>query len=522
MFGRFRLRISLARKISLLFGAAVLSTIAVTLAFPWLQMRALTEQAMLLQAKQAASAAHQMVDLSDPDWASHQRTLESRWPLLAKELDLRAACPRLVPATFDLWRGTGFLREAAERFTEHPWQRYHWRIQDDGKLFRFALAVRGLESDPYPRALRGVIDVRLPMPWERAMWNTIITGLAGASGAVLAILVFYMATQRLVLSRVQRLRDVAEQVTAGDLDLRAAIRSRDEFQDLSDAFDNMLAHLREAQEQQERINRSLDIRLGELAQANVALYESNRLKSEFLANVSHELRTPLVSIIGFAELLRDAGTGSSSNGHRLVRYTENILSSSRGLLDLINDLLDLAKVEAGRMQVHVSEFSIEELVTDLADLVRPLADKKRQTLLLEIPPGLPRMTSDSGKIKQILYNLMNNAIKFTPPEGTITLGVDCPNPESICLTVRDTGPGIPVEQQAEIFEKFRQLDASKTREHPGTGLGLAITKELVNILGGAITLQSREGQGSTFSVTLPVTIPSQAAVRMVVNLAEAG
>jgi signal transduction histidine kinase len=345
-----------------------------------------------------------------------------------------------------------------------------------------------------------------------------VTALAGASGAVLAILAFYMIAQRLVLTPVTALRRVAEQVAKGDLDVRARLTTRDEFQKLSEAFDNMLTSLNAAHEEQRKINRSLDVKLGELAEMNVALYESNRLKSEFLANVSHELRTPLVSIIGFAELLKDASGHPELDAKRIGRYSENILTSGRSLLDLINDLLDVGKIEAGRLELHLSEFSIAELCSDLIDFVRPLADKRNQSLDLHVASDLPRCRSDSGRIKQILYNLLSNAVKFTPPGGHISLGVQREDAERIRLSVCDTGPGIPPEQHEAVFEKFRQLDSSATREHAGTGLGLAITRELVALLGGHIKLQSTPGQGTTFVATLPIHT-DQAAPRPPLRLA---
>ena len=496
------LRVPLARKISLLFGAAVLLTISATLLFPWLQMTALNEQSLLWQAKRVASTAYQAVDVHGPDWKAMQASLDGQWSQLVRELGLLTIQrPVLVRMGSE---GPGFQKDAVERLSRNPGQRYYWREQDDGRLFRFAMAVRGTDVDAHPDVLRGIIDVALAIPQDAGIWNTVVTVLAGASGAVLAILVFYIVTQRLVLSPVTTLRHAAERVTTGDNLVRASIASGDEFQELSDAFNDMVAHLKAAQEEQRKINRSLDIRLGELAETNVALYESNRLKSEFLANVTHELRTPLVSIIGFAELLRDASQNPDVDQTRLGRYSENILASGRSLLDIINDLLDLAKIEAGKLELHVSEFSMTELCADLIDFIRPLADKRNQRLDSHLPPDLPRFRSDSGKIKQILYNLLSNAVKFTPTGGAISLTAERDGEQQVRLIVRDTGPGIPDAQRQAIFEKFHQLDSSETREHAGTGLGLAITKDLVQMLGGRIELESTSGAGSTFMVMLPI------------------
>lgn len=498
------LRGSLARKISLLFGTAVLLIITVTLFFPWLQMTALNEQALLLQAKRVAAAAYQRIDIHQPDWIRANAKLAQLWPGLVRELGLPPFQPTLVrdgPIV-----GAGFQRKAIRHLQRNVHEPYYWRIQRDGTVFRFAMAVRSTEADAHPRRLRGIIDVSLPMAQSPAAWNLVVTALAGASGAVLAILVFYMVTQRLVLTPVRTLRAVAEKVTSGDIDVRSRIRSGDEFEELSGAVNNMLAHLKQAQEEQEKVNRSLDIRLGELAETNLALYESNRLKSEFLANVTHELRTPLVSIIGFAELLRDAWENPKTDRDRLARYSENILTSGRSLLDIINDLLDLAKIEAGKLELHITQFSLNELCQDLIDFVQPLADKRKQRLGLELAPNLPRCQNDSGKIKQILYNLMSNAIKFTPIGGSISLTVALKESGMVRLTVSDSGPGIPEDKRDAIFEKFRQLDSSTTREYEGTGLGLAITKELVSMLDGVIHLDRDAGPGATFVVVLPTTV----------------
>jgi len=495
---------SLARKISVLFGSAVLLTISVTLVFPWLQMKALNEQSMLWQAKRVASVTREGLDFVQSDWGRLQKQLNERWPTLARQLGLsEQERPTLLAVGQE---GPGFQSDAVQRLATDPNQQYYWRLQDDGRRFRFAMAVRRTGVETHPRSLRGIIDIRLPIPQVQGVWNSIATVLAGASGAVLAILVFYMVTQRLVLTPVRTLREVAEQVSTGDVGVRASIQSGDEFQELAEAFNDMLSHLKAAQDEQEKINRSLDIRLGEMAETNVALYQSNRLKSEFLANVTHELRTPLVSIIGFAELLRDAAEGKKTDPQRIARYSENILTSGRSLLDIINDLLDLAKIEAGKLDVHLSRFSIGELCHDLVDFVRPLADKRGQKVETCIAEDLPACRSDSGKIKQVLYNLLSNAIKFTPEGGVISFSADRIGEDRIRISVRDTGPGIEKEHRAEIFEKFRQLDASRTREYEGTGLGLAITKELVQMLRGTIGVESEPGEGALFVVELPVSI----------------
>ncbi|MCZ6684292.1 MAG: HAMP domain-containing sensor histidine kinase, partial [Planctomycetota bacterium] len=253
----------------------------------------------------------------------------------------------------------------------------------------------------------------------------------------------------------------------------------------------------------------LDTRLGELAERNVALFESNKLKSQFLANVSHELRTPLTSIIGFAELLREAAIGE---GGRVMRYSENIMASGRMLLGMINDLLDLAKIEAGRLNLHHSEINLKELADNLIDFMRPLAEKKKLLLVTNVPDDIPKIASDSGRIQQILYNLLSNAVKFTTDGDLVELSMRRLDDDRICIAVKDTGVGIPEDEIPIVFEKFRQLDGSMTREHSGSGLGLTISKELVTILGGSIQVTSQVGEGSVFSVVLPIKAPKEVRV----------
>ncbi|MEE8169950.1 MAG: ATP-binding protein, partial [Phycisphaerae bacterium] len=331
--------------------------------------------------------------------------------------------------------------------------------------------------------------------------------MAGALAGILAVLVFYIISQRLILSPVRELRHVADEVAAGNHSVRSRIETGDEFEDLARAFNSMLAHLQEKQEELRTINVSLDTRLGDLAERNVALFESNRVKSQFVANVSHELRTPLTSIIGFAELLREGGV---DDGDRRRRYLQNILDSGRMLLGLINDLLDLAKMEAGKFTLHRGAVNLRDMIQNLISFMQPLADKKELALVAEVGADVPEVVSDSGRIQQILYNLLSNAIKFSEPGGRVSTRIAREGDEHVVIVIEDTGIGIPAPQLADIFEKFRQLDGSMTREYGGAGLGLAITRELVHMLGGSISVRSEEGRGSEFRVLLPTSAPETA------------
>jgi signal transduction histidine kinase len=265
----------------------------------------------------------------------------------------------------------------------------------------------------------------------------------------------------------------------------------------------MLTNLKNSADQLRAVNKSLDLKLGQLAESNVALYESNRLKNEFLANVSHELRTPLNSILGFADLLKDTATVNADA--KSTRYIQNIVNSGRHLLELINDLLDLAKIEAGRMDVRPAAISLGDLFEGLISVLKPLSETKQLTIVPTISTDVPIIETDASKLQQVLYNFLSNAIKFSPPGGRIDLAAERVE-DGVRIAVTDRGPGIPPDKQSVIFEKFRQLDASVTRQHSGTGLGLAISKELTTLLGGAIGVNSLPGAGSTFWVMLPVSI----------------
>ncbi|MCA9283582.1 MAG: HAMP domain-containing histidine kinase, partial [Phycisphaerales bacterium] len=292
------------------------------------------------------------------------------------------------------------------------------------------------------------------------------------------------------------------------LTIRSSIHTGDDFEQLSDAFNTMLDQVQKSQEQLRTVNENLDLKVTELSEANIGLFESNRLKSEFLANVSHELRTPLNSIIGFAELLDEMAKADTAADPKRLRYLANILASARSLLDMINELLEMAKIEAGRMAVSVEAVSVPDIVEGLQTIMRPQAEAKRITVAARIAANLPVVETDPGKLQQILYNFMSNAIKFSPAGESVTIAAERVTRQDsspgVRLSVADRGPGIPYDMQDTIFEKFRQVDASHTREYAGTGLGLAICRELAELLGATVSLVSEPGHGATFFVELPL------------------
>jgi len=326
----------------------------------------------------------------------------------------------------------------------------------------------------------------------------ISTGLASA---ILLMGGSWLIVRYVVVKPVKHLKEVSDAITAGELNIRSEIQTGDEFEDLSHAFNRMLRTLVSMQDQLRKVNGDLDRKVDELAQANMALYQSNQLKSDFLATMSHELRTPLNSILGFSEVLLSGG----GLNEKQLKWVTNIKASGDRLLLLINDVLDLAKMEAGKMQVRIEEFSIHDVSEGLLNMFRPLAQKKNIALECHIDPGIPVIRQDASKIQQILWNLLSNAIKFTPEGGRVDLRAETDGVHLV-LSVVDTGVGIAEEDQEVIFEKFRQAGTALTREQGGTGLGLSIVRELAKLLGGDVTLKSELGRGSTFTATLPLDL----------------
>lgn len=249
----------------------------------------------------------------------------------------------------------------------------------------------------------------------------------------------------------------------------------------------------------------------ELRNTNARLEEASRLQSEFLANMSHELRTPMNAIIGFSDLLLELKLDKESR-----EYAQTIKNAGMNLLVLINDILDLAKIEAGRIELEHAPFDLRETVDNVASLFRIPAREKKLSFMVEIAPQLPALLyGDNNRLRQILINLVGNAMKFTAAgEVAIVIGLQSLASEQaqVVFSVRDSGIGIPPERQQAIFDKFTQADGSTTRKYGGTGLGLAICHQLVQLMGGSIAVKSVEGEGSSFFFTLPLKVARPDAV----------
>jgi len=239
----------------------------------------------------------------------------------------------------------------------------------------------------------------------------------------------------------------------------------------------------------------------EIEEKSRQLEVANRHKSEFLASMSHELRTPLNAVIGFSEVLLERMFGEIND--KQDEYLQDILSSGRHLLSLINDILDLAKIEAGRMELEVIDFHLPQAIDNAITLVRERAARRAITLAIEIDPRLGEIKGDERKVKQVLLNLLSNAIKFTPEGGHV--GVQAGLSDGFAeVAVTDTGVGIAPEDHEAVFEEFRQVGTDYAKKHEGTGLGLTLSRRFVELHGGKIWVKSQLGQGATFTFTLPV------------------
>lgn len=250
-------------------------------------------------------------------------------------------------------------------------------------------------------------------------------------------------------------------------------------------------------------------RSAELELQNRRIQEANRLKSEFLANMSHELRTPLNAIIGFAELLHDGQVDPASPTHQ--EFLADILASGRHLLQLINDVLDLAKVEAGKLEFRPEPVELPKLVGEVTAILRTLVAHKQLRVTTEVDPQVTGVVLDPQRFKQVAYNYLSNAIKFTPPGGEISVRVAPDGHDQFRFEVSDTGIGISETDQARLFVEFQQLETGAAKRHQGTGLGLALTRRLVEAQGGVVGVRSKLGEGSTFYAILPrqVTVTAE-------------
>ena len=323
------------------------------------------------------------------------------------------------------------------------------------------------------------------------------TGLLLAAGLVLAIVAsLYLA--RYMVRPIQAIQRGAVQLAAGKLDEQILVSTGDELQALAGQFNDMAAQLKASYA---GLERKVEERTSELQEKSVQLRVANQHKSEFLANMSHELRTPLNAVIGFSEVLREEMFGEVNA--KQAEYLEDIHSSGHHLLALINDVLDLSKIEANKMNLELSPLDVETTLADAMTLLRERGTRNGVVLDIQCPKPIGTWIADPRKVKQIMLNLLSNAVKFTPSGGRVTLRAELLLGE-VLISVSDTGIGIKPEDQELVFEAFRQASGDHLKKSEGTGLGLALARRFVELHGGQLTLQSEPGRGSKFTFNLPL------------------
>ena len=515
-------RVSLANKCLLLFGSAVVLIVAVALTAPWLRMNGLVDagqrevESALLEVwnaevqptteteggiERVGRARVRFIPAGAGERAAEEERLIQR---AARALERNPAEPRAARTT--AWEG------ATRVYRSAVWVPGAGQAADEAAL-PVGLAIVEWRSD----GAIGLLAV-----------NALYVVIAGVLVLGLATVVFYSIIHRIILSPVRTLKATAQRVREGDLSTRSDIRTGDEFAELAETFNLMLGELQTSQDQLRSINAAMDMKLSELAESNVALFEAAKLKGDFLASVSHELRTPLNSIIGFAELLLEiaqadhAGAPDDPAVQKRERFLRNIVDAGKSLLSMIESLLEMAKIEAGRVDIDVERVDVAVACEPLLGLIHPLAHRKGISVSLDLAPALPKIETDVKKFQQVLFNFLSNAVKFTDSmektgrPGLVVLRAEHlpesgTQPARVRLSVIDTGPGIAKEEQDAIFEKFRQLDGGHTREQGGTGLGLSISRELAKLIQGEIQVVSDVGRGSMFSLVVPVDLDRQSA-----------
>ncbi len=327
------------------------------------------------------------------------------------------------------------------------------------------------------------------------IYDSILRGIGLLVLGLIAAVAASLLLARGMTRPIQALEAGAARIGAGALEERIEVRTNDELESLADAFNEMARQLRESYA---GLERKIDERTHELAGANALLAAASKHKSEFLSRMSHELRTPLNAVIGFSDLLLAEYYGPLNEKQR--DYLQDVMTSGQHLLSLINDILDLSKVEAGRMELELTSFSLPDALQSGVTIVRERASLHDIRLSVTCDDGVEVIRGDARKIRQVIFNLLANAVKFTPDGGRIEVSAHALDGETR-VSVGDTGMGIAPEEQVHLFEEFHQT--SSARGHEGTGLGLSLAKKLVDLHGGRIWVESAVGIGTTFTFTIP-------------------
>lgn len=314
---------------------------------------------------------------------------------------------------------------------------------------------------------------------------------------ILIALVAGILVSRSIVKPIQKLNEAAHQIATGDLDHKLTIQSGDEVGELTTSFDHMRGNLKT---QRDHMEEQVEARTADLKVARDDADRANRVKSEFLSNMSHELRTPLNSIIGFSQLLEmDAKDG------RTKEYIGEILGSSSHLLALINEVLDLSRIESGKMELSIDSYNLNELLGDCLSMIKPVADKSSIQIVDKVSALEDiNINVDEKRFKQICLNILSNAIKYNSENGKVIIDCSPTEKNMLCLSVTDNGKGLTPDQQRHLFKPFDRIGADHSNIE-GTGLGLLISRELIESMGGTIGVESEPGKGSRFWVQVPLS-----------------
>jgi signal transduction histidine kinase len=510
----------LAEKCRIAFGGAVVFILILALLLPYVWMGQLTKKASLDAGRARAEALmHRHFQIEKPGETPLPLLASSGAALDANDTEIRWIC-FLNADDESAAQLTGLQKEMISTLQDAEDRDDHIVLEKRQgvlhsnyvRIFRATdscISCHNPESSPTAFSRNkpiGAVIIQRPAGQisTTVLMNRIWVVAAGLIAGVGAVVTFYMITQRFILRPIRQLRAIANNVADGNLEVRSSIKTGDEYQKLANAFNHMLDRLQAAQDKLRQANKQLDDKIAELSERNIDLFRANKVKGEFLANISHEFRTPLNAILGFAEIMREKPDLIKKDKGR--RYAENIITSGNRLLTMINDLLNMAKTEAGKMEMHIEETSLRKLCKTVVGHFSALTKKKKIKVKLNVDKELPPMLTDAGKVEQILYNFLSNAVKYTPERGRIEICGRMTEDRTVRLSVTDSGCGIAESDQKKIFDKFRQADGSITRQSTGTGLGLAISRELATLLAGTIGMESQPKKGSTFWLEIPISI----------------
>lgn len=468
-----RKSVSLEAKIQIFLGLTLVFLMG--LSYAWIAKRADDLRENLLREKAKSTFAY----------------VKAALKLLTGAEDLQEAPPDKIRESLDELSSKGLFDARMIAGSEKITPRFNMTREQNSYVFTYSAP---LFEDEEQSNMGLLIAIPADNIQGRLKSFKVVLLLVIISSVIVALGIMYYIIRSAVIEPINHLKHIAERISAGDYTARSHITTGDELEEFSTSFNKMIRYL-------EDLNNSLDAKLTDLGQANLQLYEMNRQQREFIAVMSHELRTPLNSIIGFSEILREQFEGKIDE--KQDKFLRNIHTSGTHLLRLINDILDSSRLETGRLEPHYEKVSIPKVIENALSMIDS-ARKEKVPVEIKLEKGLPRVISDGARLVQITFNILSNAFKVSPEGMPITIRA-AKKGDLVRIEIVDRGPGISKEQIPFIFQKFRQVDGSRTRTFNGTGLGLSIVRELTSLLGGKVQVESEVGKGSNFIVDIPLS-----------------